>query len=402
MDSVSGLNLRFWRVRRSLQLAKRLEEIAPFRVMELMARANELAASGHDVIHLEVGEPDFATPAPIIEAAQNGLQLGMTKYTDARGTLALRRAISAYYSNRFAVDVDPDRIFVTAGASGGLLLLIGLLVNAGENLLLADPGYPCNRHFLASFEAEGRLVPVTASDNYQLTPKAIDYWWNDQTRGILVATPANPTGSVINVSDLARLHDSVRARDGYFLVDEIYQGLSEQQAPSQSALSVSDDLFVINSFSKFFGMTGWRLGWVVVPEACSRDLEKLAQNLFICPSAIAQHAALAAFSESALEIMEGQRLEFARRRNFLVPALRELGFDIPRDPEGAFYVYCGLPESVEDAETFCRRLLETEFVAITPGTDFGFFEADQKVRISFSRDMAELEEAVERIARVLR
>ena len=369
--------------------------------MELLSRANELAMAGHDVIHLEVGEPDFDTPAPIINSAQYGLSLGVTKYTDARGNLELRQAISNHYANQFNIEVGTDRIFVTAGASGGLLLLIGLLVNAGENLLMADPGYPCNRHFLASFGAEGRLVPVSAVDNYQLTPQAVKECWNPKTRGVLLASPANPAGSVMGLEDLQVLYDVVRDRDGVFLVDEIYQGLSYENVPVCTALSVADDLFVVNSFSKYFGMTGWRLGWVVVSEAFSRDLEKLAQNLFICPSAIAQHAALAAFSTKAIEIMEFQRNGFARRRDFLVPALRELGFDIPLDPAGAFYVYCGLPDSVEDSESFCHHLLETEFVAITPGTDFGFYEADRKVRISYARDIAQLEEAVIRIERAL-
>jgi len=385
-----------------LLLARRLEEIEPFKVMELMARANELSALGHDVIHLEVGEPDFATPQPIVDEAKRGLSRGMTKYTDARGTPELRKAISLYYAKRFNVDIETDRIFVTAGASGGLLLLIGLLVNSGENLLLADPGYPCNRNFLSNYEAEGRLVPVSPDDNYQLTAKLVTTWWNEQTKGVLVASPSNPTGSVLSVKELHEIYASVKARDGVLLVDEIYQGVSEKQANVHTALGIGDDLFVINSFSKFFGMTGWRLGWVVVPKECSPDLEKLAQNLFICPSAIAQHAALSAFSESAMKILEQQRVEFSQRRKFLVPALRELGFKIPKDPEGAFYVYCGLPDEVEDAEDFCARLLETEFVAITPGTDFGFHQAERKVRISFARNLDQLEEAVTRIARALR
>ena len=384
-----------------MQPANRLEEIAPFRVMELLSRANELATAGHDVIHLEVGEPDFETPAPIIDAARHGLKLGITKYTDARGNFDLRQAISDYYASRFSIQVGTDRIFVTAGASGGLLLLTGLLINAGENLLMADPGYPCNRHFLASFGAEGRLVPVSAGDNYQLTPQAVAECWDRNTRGVLVASPANPTGSVMAAEDLRLLYEGVKERDGIFLVDEIYQGLNYKRVPVHTALSVADNLFVVNSFSKYFGMTGWRLGWVVVPEAFGSDLEKLVQNLFICSSSIAQHAALAAFSTSALEIMEFQRNEFAKRRNFLLRALKELGFDIPLDPAGAFYVYCGLPDRIEDSERFCRRLLEREFVAITPGTDFGFNGATRKVRISYARDIAELEEAVVRIERAL-
>ena len=385
-----------------MQPADRTKRIAAFKVMELMSRANELAGLGHDVIHLEVGEPDFNTPAPIITAAQRGLNLGETKYTDARGNLELRQAISSYYFNCFGLEIETNRIFVTAGASGGLLLLTGLRVNSGEKLLMADPGYPCNRHFLASFGAEGRLVPVSASDNYQLTLSAVNEFWDQNTRGVLAASPANPTGAVLEPEELKSLYEDVRKRSGIFLVDEIYQGLNYGEQAPYSALGVSNDVLVVNSFSKYFGMTGWRLGWVVVPEALGPDLEKLAQNLFICPSSIAQYAATQAFSAEALEIMESQRSEFARRRNYLVPALRQLGFDIPLDPAGAFYVYCGLPDTVEDSETFCRRLLDTEFVAITPGTDFGLNEANRKVRISYTRDIPELEEALARIERALR
>jgi len=380
-----------------LQVAGRLEQIQPFRVMELLARANELAAAGHDVVHLEVGEPDFETPSPVIEAARRALDQGETKYTDARGNPALREAIADHYQKRLDVTIAPERVFVTAGASGGLLLLTALLTNPGDNILMADPGYPCNRHFLSSFDAEGLLVPVEAEDNYQLTPAHLESFWNERTRGALVASPANPTGAVLSQAESLALADAIRDRQGIFLVDEIYQGLVYEQQAAESVLKVADDAFVVNSFSKYFGMTGWRLGWVVVPEAVTRDLEKLAQNLFICPSAIAQAAAMAAFSNDALQIMEAQRTEFAARRDFLVPALRALGFSIPRIPAGAFYVYAGLPAGHEDSESFCRDLLEEEFVAITPGTDFGFHHAAHRVRISYARDMNQLEQAVARL-----
>jgi aspartate/methionine/tyrosine aminotransferase len=369
--------------------------------MELFARANELVEQGHDVIKLEVGEPDFDTPAPVIEAAEGALRSGNTRYTDARGILPLREKIAAFYADRFGVVVGPERIFVTAGASGGLLLLTALLINPGENLLMTDPGYPCNRHFLTSFDAEGVLVPVTAEDNYQLTPRLLDRYWNPLTRGVLVATPANPTGSVLSQAELAALAQSTKARNGLMIVDEIYQGLVYENELSHSVLAVEPEAFVVNSFSKYFGMTGWRLGWVIVPEVLSRELEKLAQNLFICPSTIAQAAALAAFSDEALDIMESQKEEFARRRNFLVPALRELGFDVPLMPAGAFYVYAGLPDRVRDAEKFCHDLLENEHVAITPGTDFGFHDANRFVRISYARDLGQLKEAVSRLRRAL-
>ncbi|MGV0035238.1 MAG: aminotransferase class I/II-fold pyridoxal phosphate-dependent enzyme [Candidatus Azotimanducaceae bacterium WSBS_2022_MAG_OTU7] len=370
--------------------------------MELLARANELASLGHDVIHLGVGEPDFDTPAPILAAGVRAISEGKTRYTDARGTPELRQAISSFYKLSLGVDVSEERIFVTAGASGGLLMLSALLLNPGENLLIPDPGYPCNRHFLSSFNAEGLLVPVDADQNYQLTPSLVEDYWTSATRGILIASPANPTGSILSQKTIAELGGVVRKRDGIMIVDEIYQGLVYENHISGSALAQVPDAIVINSFSKYFGMTGWRLGWVVVPEELGPDLVKLAQNLFICPSSIAQEAALAAFDPEAIATMEAQKVEFEARRNYLVPALKELGFEIPLMPAGAFYVYAGLPDNAPDAEQFCHRLLESHFVVVTPGTDFGFHNAARSIRISYVRDLSQLKEAVYRIEKMLR
>ncbi len=385
-----------------MKVAKKLNKIAPFRVMELLARANELASLGHDVIHLGVGEPDFDTPAPILAAGVRAISEGKTRYTDARGTPELRQAISSFYKLSLGVDVSEERIFVTAGASGGLLMLSALLLNPGENLLIPDPGYPCNRHFLSSFNAEGLLVPVDADQNYQLTPSLVEDYWTSATRGILIASPANPTGSILSQKTIAELGGVVRKRDGIMIVDEIYQGLVYENHISGSALAQVPDAIVINSFSKYFGMTGWRLGWVVVPEELGPDLVKLAQNLFICPSSIAQEAALAAFDPEAIATMEAQKVEFEARRNYLVPALKELGFEIPLMPAGAFYVYAGLPDNAPDAEQFCHRLLESHFVVVTPGTDFGFHNAARSIRISYVRDLSQLKEAVYRIEKMLR
>ena len=384
-----------------MKVAKRLSKIAPFRVIELRARANELASLGHDVIHLEVGEPDFDTPAPILAAGVKAISQGKTRYTDARGTPELRQAISGFYKLSLGIEVQAERIFVTAGSSGGLLMLSALLLNPGENLLMADPGYPCNRHFLSSFNAEGLLVPVDADQNYQLTPSLVEEYWNGTSRGILVASPANPTGSILSQNAIRELGEVVRKRDGIMIVDEIYQGLVYENHASGSALAQVPEAIIINSFSKYFGMTGWRLGWVVVPEEIASDLEKLAQNLFICPSSIAQEAALAAFDPESVGIMEAQKTEFTVRRNYLVPALKELGFEIPREPAGAFYVYAGLPDEVPNGEQFCHCLLENHFVAVTPGTDFGFHNADRSVRVSYARDLSQLKEAINRIGKML-
>ncbi|MBL6691163.1 MAG: aminotransferase class I/II-fold pyridoxal phosphate-dependent enzyme [Pseudomonadales bacterium] len=374
--------------------------------MSLLARANELAGCGNPVIHLEVGEPDFDTPQPIAEAGIQAICDGITRYTDAQGDPELRQAICDFYGKVAGIEINPSRVFITAGASGGLLLLTALLINPGENLLMTDPGYPCNRHFLSSFNAEGLLVPVSAENNYQRTPGLVDQHWTENTRGILVASPANPTGAVLSRDDIEGLLEALNRRRGFVISDEIYQGLvyqnllyQDQDAPS--ALSVTQDALIVNSFSKYFGMTGWRLGWVVVPETLVQDLAKLAQNLFICPSAISQRAAIAAFSSDALDIMQSQRKALQARRDYLVSELKTLGFGIGEIPAGAFYVYARLPDGSPRAVDFCSRLLEEEYVAITPGTDFGFHEAGDHVRISYARDISELELAVERIGAFL-
>ena len=384
-----------------MNVAHRLESIQPFRVMALLARANELAQEGHDVIHMEVGEPDFPTPDPIVAAGHAALREGRGRYTDARGTPELRNRIAEHYASVFGVEIAPSRIFVTAGASGGLLLLTSLLVNPGENLLMTDPGYPCNRHFLTNIGAEGRLVPVDETTDYQLNAEIVAKHWDSSTRGVLIASPANPTGSILDASLLSALDKLVVSRDGALIVDEIYQGLVYGDQEPTTVLSVSDSAFVINSFSKYFGMTGWRLGWVVIPESCSAALEKLAQNLFICPSALSQHAALAAFEPASIGIMEAQRRELEARRDYLVPALKALGFVVPTEPVGAFYVYAGLPQGYNNSEAFCEMLLEKYHVAITPGTDFGFHHADQRVRFSYAVSIDRLEEAVNRIGKML-
>lgn len=382
--------------------AKRLAEIAPFRVMKLLARANDLESRGNKVIHMEVGEPDFATPEPIVRAGIAAMSDGKTRYTPALGIPALREAISHHYETAYGLAIAPERIVVTAGGSGALLLASALLLNPGEGLLMADPGYPCNRHFLKAFGGEGQLVSVTPDDGYQLSGRLVEATWQSNTRGVLLASPSNPTGSIVALSDMQEISAIIRRHSGFLVVDEIYQGLCYTGQPSRSILSIDTDAFVVNSFSKYFGMTGWRLGWMVAPQDALADVEKLAQNLFICPPSVAQYAALAAFTPEAHDIMESHREQFQRRRDFLVPALRSIGFRIPRMPDGAFYVYAQLPEGVGDAELFCEKLLEEHFVAVTPGTDFGNYLARDHVRFSYAQDIALLEEGVDRIAAALR
>lgn len=379
----------------------RSRAIEPFHVMALLARANQLQAAGVDVIHLEIGEPDFTTAAPIVAAGQAALAAGHTRYTAARGIPALREAIAGFYAQRYRLSIDPERILITPGGSGALLLATSLLVDPGKHWLLADPGYPCNRHFLRLVEGAAQLVPVGPEVRYQLTADLIARYWDKDSVGALVASPANPTGTLLSREELGGLSRALKERGGHLVVDEIYHGLT-YGVDASSVLEVDDEAFVLNSFSKYFGMTGWRLGWLVAPPAAVADLEKLAQNLYISAPSMAQHAALACFEAPTLEIFEQRRHEFARRRDFLLPALRELGFKIAVEPEGAFYLYADISAFGGDAFAFCQHFLETEHVAFTPGLDFGRHLASQHVRFSYTQDLPRLQQAVERIAHGLK
>ena len=381
-------------------LASRAREIEPFHVMELLARAQALEASGRDIIHMEVGEPDFPTPAPVVDAAQRFLAQGQVRYTPALGLPALREAISAYYATRFGVAVPASRIIVTAGASGALLLALAALTQPGDAWLVPDPGYPCNRHFVRAFEGIAQALPVHAHDAFQPTLEQVRQAWAAHTRGLMVASPSNPTGTLISPALLEQLAGFVSERNGALIVDEIYQGLSYGVAPS-TALAMPHPCFVINSFSKYFGMTGWRLGWLVAPEAYVRDLEKLAQHFFISPSTPAQHAALAAFTPETIAILEQRRDAFARRRDVLCAGLRALGFDVPAEPEGAFYVYADVSRHAKDSAAFAHHLLETAGVAATPGIDFGQQSPERWLRFAYTTDEARIEEALARMKQAL-
>jgi aspartate/methionine/tyrosine aminotransferase len=380
--------------------ARRVAEIEPFHVVEVLTRANELAAAGRNIVHLAAGEPDFATAAPIIEAGRAALAKGETYYTQAAGIPALREALSAYYASEYGLDIAPRRIMVTPGASGALLLVSALLLNPGDGMLMTDPGYPCNRHFLRLVEGEGQLVPVGADSNYQLNAQLVADNWRDNTIGVMVASPANPTGAVLDREELEALSREARARRGYLVVDEIYHGLA-YDTPTPSVLEVDPDAFVINSFSKYFGMTGWRLGWLVAPEAAVDEMEKLAQNLFISLSTMAQHAALAGFEPATRAILDERRDIFRQRRDFLLPAVKALGFEVPCTPQGAFYIYADAARFTDDSQAFCLGLLEEHGVALTPGVDFGHYRAQRHLRFSYTTGMDRLELAVERLAAVL-
>ena len=382
-----------------MKLSKRLSAIAPFQVMAILEKARALQAAGHDVIHLEVGEPDFATPQAIVDAGRAALAAGHTYYTAAQGLAELRQAIAAFYQSRFGVAVAPERIIVTPGASGALQIALSLLVDEGDGVLMADPTYPCNRHFVSLLGGVPQAVPVGAATRYQLLADELDANWQQNTVAAMVATPANPTGTVLSRDEISALAERCRAHGGAMIVDEIYQGLT-YGADSFSALQLADDAFVINSFSKYFQMTGWRLGWLVVPQDYVEPAIRLAQNLFLCPPAAAQHAALAAFQPAVLDVLESRRAEFGRRRNFLLQVLPTLGWRIDAVPDGAFYVYADVSAVTDDSFAYCQRMLDEVKVAITPGADFGSNRAGSYVRVAYTTGIDRLAEAVARMKTV--
>ncbi|NKI17997.1 pyridoxal phosphate-dependent aminotransferase [Spongiibacter sp. KMU-166] len=380
-------------------VAERLGDIEPFRVVEVLTRANALAAQGRDIVHMAAGEPDFTSAEPIVRAAQAALGRGETQYSPAAGIPELRQAIADFYRSEHGLEISPSRIMVTPGASGALLLLAGLLINPGDGMLMTDPGYPCNRHFLRLVEGEGQLVPVGPEQRYQLDATLAEAHWQSNTRGVMVASPANPSGEILSAGQLRDLHELCVARNGHLIVDEIYHGLS-YGVDAPSVLSITDEAFVINSFSKYFGMTGWRLGWLVAPEWAVPLLEKLAQNLFISMSTMGQYGALAAFTPECRSILDARRDAFAQRRDFLYPALTEMGFTIPHCPDGALYLYAGIEKFSSDSQQFCLRLLEEHGIAITPGADFGRYRADTHVRFAYTTGLDRLELAVERLRKL--
>jgi aspartate/methionine/tyrosine aminotransferase len=371
--------------------------IEPFHVMSILARAKALEDAGRDIIHMEVGEPDFDTPAPIIQAGQRALAQGLTKYTAAAGLPALREAIAGYYLKRYGITVDPARILVTPGASGALQLILAALVNPDQQVLMPDPAYPCNRHMVRLFDGEAVALPTRGAEGFVLTPEQVAGAWSDRSRALMLATPANPTGACLSLDELAAHYANVRRLGGALVVDEIYQGL-EYGRDSVTALALGEeDLFVVNSFSKFFGMTGWRVGWLVAPAEWVPVLERLAQNIFLAAPTVSQHAALAAFSPDSLAIMDQQRRVLAERRDLLMSALAPLGFKVAGRPEGAFYLYADCSALAEDAALLAADLLEEVGVAVTPGLDFGSLEASTYLRFAYTTDAERLAEGVQRI-----
>jgi len=379
---------------RQLPRARRAGDIQPFFAMEVLDKAWRMEARGRDVIHLEVGEPDFESPFAVVKAGRAALKQGHTKYTPAMGIPELRSAIARSYAR--ACRPPAGRIAVTPGSSGALMLTFGVMIDPGDEVLLADPGYPCNSNFIRLFGGRPKLIPTDASTNYQLTAELIRRNWRARTRAVLIASPSNPTGTIVPAKEMTSIIRTVEELGGVCVVDEIYHGLT-YDVDVRSALYDSPDVFVVNSFSKFYGMTGWRIGWLVCPEYYIDDITKFAQNLYISTSAPAQYGALAAMTPQVRTECDRRRHLFQERRDYLVPALQDLGFEIPVVPQGAFYVYADVSRFSNDSEEFAMKLLQKTGVAITPGRDFGDYRHLQHVRFSYANTLERLRDAVSRL-----
>jgi aspartate/methionine/tyrosine aminotransferase len=393
-----------------MQISSRAQKIEPFYVMEVAKAASalgrEVAHTDVPMIFLNIGEPDFTAPAQVQVAAERAIRDGLTQYTPAVGLQSLRERISQWYADRFGIAVPAERIVVTAGASAALHLACMALIEPNDEILMPDPSYPCNRHFVSAAEGRAVLIPTTAADRFQLNADKVQSAWGPRTRGVLLASPSNPTGTSIDPATLRDIHQVVHNHGGVTIVDEIYLGLSFEARYGQTALALDDDVISINSFSKYFNMTGWRLGWMVVPQRLVPVIERLAQNLFICPSTIAQHAALACFDADSLRIYEQRRSEFKARRDYFLPQLNAMGLNVPVMPDGAFYAWANCSEvcarlGIKDSWDFSFEVMNKAHVAITPGRDFGTAETQHFVRFSTASSLQHLQQAVARLRNML-
>ena len=390
-----------------MQISNRAQRIEPFYVMEVAKAArllgDTLLNTERPMLYLNVGEPDFTAPPLVQEAAIRAVQAGDTQYTQASGMPELRERISHWYKQRFNVDVPAARIVLTAGASAALQLACLALINSGDEILMPDPSYPCNRQFVSAADGVPVMVPTTAAERFQLSAAKVEAAWQpDKTRGVLLASPSNPTGTSIHPDEMRRIHSFVQKQGGITLIDEIYLGLSHDDTYAQTALGLDDQVISVNSFSKYFNMTGWRLGWLVVPEALAPVIERIAQNLFICPSTVTQHAALACFEEASIAEYEKRRTEFKARCDYFIPALQELGFDIPVMPDGAFYAWADCSKicsklGIKDSWDLAYEIMHKAHLAVTPGRDFGTYETANFIRFSTANSLPQLRQAVERL-----
>jgi len=386
-----------------LKYSQRAQAISPFFAMAFGEKAAKLEAQGHHVVKLNIGEPDFGAPPHVLEAMSKLASTTELPYTSALGLPELRAAIANFYKTAHQVDIKPERVVVTAGASAALLLLSAALVDVGDNVIMGDPSYPCNRQFIKGFGGCVQLVPTQSDSGFQLNLALLEKYWQQNTKGLMLATPSNPTGTSVAPKELELMCEFARNKGAWRIIDEIYLNLHHKDKNHRpiTALSFDNEAFVINSFSKYFGMTGWRLGWCIVPEHAIDIMERLAQNYYICPSTIAQKAALHCFSEHSIAVCESRRETLVRRKNIVLDGLNKCDLQVPVQPNAAFYVYIDVSNTGLSAMTFCERVLQEAHVSLTPGNDFGEFEGDKYVRLSFASSESELKEGLTRLARFM-
>ncbi len=387
-----------------MKISERANSTSPFYAMEFGKKAAVLESHGHRVIKLSLGEPDFGAPSPVADSMRQIMDGRPLPYTPALGIPPLRAAIARFYLTQHDVVVDPARVVVTAGASAALLLVLAAVVDPGDAVIMGDPSYPCNRQLVETFGAQVTLVPTFPETRFQLDAELVRSNWSDRTRALMIATPSNPTGTSVRTAELAAMCEFAREHDAWRIVDEIYLNLSdhvEGDRTPPSVLSFDPDAIVINSFSKYFGMTGWRLGWCILPEKLIPVVERLAQNYLICASTPAQNAALACFTPESLAICEARRHIFLQRRAVVLEGLTAIGLPIPVRPDGAFYVYFDVSQTGLTAWEFCERALMEECVALTPGKDFGHHTADSYVRLSYAASIDDLHEGMVRLGRFM-
>jgi len=379
-------------------VCRRLEQLTSFMVMDVLERAQEMERAGESVIHLEVGEPDFKTPEAIKNSAIEALFRGETRYTHSLGTLELREAVCSWYERAYGVrGIDPDRVIITSGTSPAFLVAMGAIVERGDEVILSNPHYACHPNFVRFLEAVPRMVPVNEEDGFQYRPQSIKAALNSRTRAILINSPANPTGNLLAEERMAEIADMGRL----ILSDEIYHGLV-YEGRARSALEFTQNCIVFNGFSKLFAMTGWRLGYMIAPAHMVRQIQKMAQNFFICPNSIAQAAGCTALTDPGVaEEVSRMRLTYNERRQYMIARLREMGFGIAVEPTGAFYVFANARRFTGDSYSFAFEILENAKVGITPGVDFGS-NGEGYVRFSYANSLDNIREGLDRIEQYLR
>lgn len=383
-----------------MKLSQRAQQVEPFHAMAFAARAAKAQAQGHHVINLSLGQPDFGAPRPVLAAMAEAMDGRPLPYTAALGMPELQQAIATFYRDRHGVEIDPRRIAITAGASAALLLVLAATTDTGDEVILADPSYPCNRQLIAGFGGQVVHAPTTAETRFQLDATLVERAWSEHTNAVMVATPSNPTGTSIPDRELAAICDLARERGAWRIIDEIYFDLADHDADgraARTALALDPDAIVISSFSKYFGMTGWRLGWAILPPDLVPAIERLAQNYYICASVPAQIAAVTAFGEESLALCEERRVELKARRELMLDGLAEIGLPVPVAPDGAFYIYADVSGTGLDAWTFCEQALDQAHVSLTPGRDFGPATADTHVRLSYAPARDEIREGLRRL-----